>query len=401
MPSPNHVCALLGVVLSLGVSDAAWAGRVVVFGLSPRGIDAATVEEGTQTLLKTLRDLEGVTVVDAKTAKARIGVDLVEQARACEYDVFCLVELGELLEAQQLLVGHLSRPPPTHDRADEGLELKLMVLDVAKASPTEVLLWRVPDLDPEALGQATSAAARRLFAPRDIQVQFVLTPSDAEVRFFAEPVAVTSGQTMPYWSGTYHAVVRAPGYLEQALRVRLPAGQGTLQIPIELQPDPLFVAGQGGTVRPFERSSRRTGSGASAQTVGAVDTRVPTPAAYQGPLPWVVAGGGVALSVIGGVLMQRAQGSYNERAVERRYTPTITVPADVAMRDRDSARSTYRTGSGLMLGGVAVMVGAAVWMIVDAVLEDPPPQRVAVEPPRAPSPATELAARRMAAELSR
>ncbi|CAN0576105.1 unnamed protein product, partial [Laminaria digitata] len=90
-------------------SSTASAARVVVFGLAPRGIDAATVKQGTDSMLETLRGLSGVQVIDPKTGKARLGVDLVEQARACEYDVFCLVEVGELLEGQQILIGHLSR----------------------------------------------------------------------------------------------------------------------------------------------------------------------------------------------------------------------------------------------------------------------------------------------------
>ncbi len=399
VPRRHHLCAVFALLLSLALSPTASAARVVVFGLAPRGIDAATVKQGTDSMLQTLRGLSGVQVIDPKTGKARLGVDLVEQARACEYDVFCLVEVGELLEGQQILIGHLSRLAPTDSHADEGLELKLMVLDIAKATTTEVLLWRVPDLDPQALRDATRAATRRLFAPRDLQVQFNLTPENAKLRLYGEPLGVVSGQPMPYWSGHYHATMTADGYHPQQIPLKLEPQQGVLQVGIELKEDPLWVAGKAGSARPFERTSRSMGSGASAQTVGAVVTQPEAEYAYQGPLPWVAAGTGLALSVLGGVLMQRAQGSYNSRAEERRYTPTVTVTADVAMRDRDRAASAYRAGSGVMFAGMAVVVGAGLWMIIDAALSKPAAE-VDSQLSLPPDAASRRAAHRLAMELT-
>ncbi|MCA9553154.1 MAG: hypothetical protein KC933_24165 [Myxococcales bacterium] len=118
--------------------------------------------------------------------------------------------------------------------------------------------------------------------------------------------------------------------------------------------------------------------------------------------PWLVAGAGVGLSALGAALMQSAQASYNTRAEERRFVAGETYGADVAIRVRDDSRLRYRAGSGTLIGGVGLVVGAGLWMVVDALLTEPArvgEVRPAGQPGRAAlDPAALAAARRMSLE---
>lgn len=395
MPPASRICAFGALVASLLLSQVAVAAKVVVFGLDPRNVSAETTAQGAQRLLTTLAKLPGLTVIDPQTAKARLGVDLVQQARACEYDVFCLVELGELLDADKLLIGHLSRPAPTDPDADLGLELRLMVLEVASASTVDVLLWRVQDLNSKALAQACDAGARRLFGPPDIKVQFVLTPPNAQLHLYGEPVELSpKGAPIPYWSGTYDAIVRAEGYEPRQIRIRLKKGKATLTVPLELEQDPLWVGERTSKPELFDRPSRSSGLG----TLNLETPAVPQPSLLHRLLPWGLGGGGVFVSALGGFLMQQAQASYNTRAGEIRYQSTVTLPAAAAVKERDAAQGKHRIGSGLLVAGVVAIVGAGVWLLLDTPAATAQSTKVASQ--HSPKPAVRIAARRLAQELA-
>lgn len=387
-------------VACLGAAEAR-ASRVAVFALEARAVAPSAASRATRAVVDTLEGLGGVEVVDPEAGRARLGVDPTEQARACRYDVFCLVELGELLQTTHVLVGHLARPAPTSDDADEGLQLELVAIDVAKATVVEILRWRVPDLDPDAVTDAASAAARRFFGPKDVEVRLDLEPPSAEVRFYGEPVErPEDGGPFRYWSGTYHAEVLAEGYTPLRVRVRLAPGPGATRVPLSLEPDPLYVAEKKRPVEVFDTGSRRLGSGVTAQTAGAAEaTEAPAPA-YATPWPWLAVGGGIGLSVLGAVLAARAQSDYDALSAEARYSPGVTLPADLAMRDRDQQRTQHRIGTGAVLGGVAVVVAAGAWMLFDGLRGEPEPARAEREPrPARPGPAARRAARRLALEL--
>lgn len=368
------VCAVLATAIGAG-GVARADDKVVVIPLSAQRLPAAEAERATAEILATIRAVPGLEVVAPRLATRDLGVDLTAQAQACDFDLFCLVEVGELLSARQVLVGHLARLPPTDPSADEGLELKLVAIDVPKASLTEVLRWRVPEDDPTAVVDAARAAARRLFAPPDVSVRWQLDPLTAEVRLYGEPLPrLDGGEPIPFWAGTYRARVTADGYEPKDVRVRLAPGRGVVDVPLTLEPDPLWVKAQGkaGDQHVFGKPSRHLGSGGSSATAGAVTDVTPsgpTPA-YARIWPWAVVGAGVGLTVLGGTLMQGAQSDYDALAGETRYVSGFTLPATAAMDDRDAARSGYTVGNVLLWSGVSVALTGAVWMLVDAVLTD-------------------------------
>lgn len=346
------------------------AERVVVFPLDARGVAYDTAGGATQAVLETMRAIPSVEVIEPATVEREIGVDLTEQAQACDYDVFCLVEVGEVLRTEKMLIGHV-RLLNGPDGGEQ--ELKLIVLDVAKATIVEVLIWKFPT-SRGGLLDATRAATKRLFANPDALVVLDVRPAEAKISFYGDPVVRPSEEApMPYWSGTYLAVVEAEGFQTKELRVVIPPSKGKsrTRIPIELDPDLLYVPEKGKTkAEPFAHASRRQGSGVSAQVVGAVKTDGDATLILEQPWPYITAAVGIAAGVAGGILMANAQGDYNDLSVQPRYTPGVTVTAGEAIIRRDDARSGYRIGSALTLSGVGVLVATVVWVIVDYVMTD-------------------------------
>lgn len=381
----------LGLLVSAW-STPAWAGRVVVFPLDARAVSEASAKAATDRVVATLRGIPDLKVIEPKSVEQKLGVNLTDQARACDYDVFCLVEVGEILQVERMLIGHVRRP---EGKDVGGLELKLIVLDVAKAVIGEVLIWRLPDNAIAGWQDAVEAASRRLFSPPDALVDLSLDPGNARLSFYGEPVQVpAAGQPLRFWSGTYYATLQSPGYHSLEVKVVIPANTRT-RVPLSLEPDPLYVPPdrqpKDKTTQPFARTSRREGSGVSAQDVAvkAPEAEDPVTAALSNPIPWVVAGGGAGLVVLGSVVMSGAQGNYNELSGQARYAPGMTATVDVAARAREDARSSYTLGSVLAFAGVAAVLGAGTWMVLSATLSDEAPPATAVKagaPPKALEP---------------
>ena len=338
-----------------------------MFPIDARVVSYDTAGSATKWVMETMRSIPKTKVIEPSAVEQELGVKLTEQARACEYDVFCLVEVGEILEGDLMLIGHVrlvGKDPEKH-------ELKLIVLDVPKATITDVLIWKIPTGREGGLEHAVRAATKRLFARPDAMVTFQLEPPNARVSFFGDPVQIPEDGMMPYWSGTYLATVESEGYHSKDLRVVIPPSdqEKNTKIPIELEQDPLYVPKSGGKkVQPFDRSSRREGSGATADVAGAVtEDGGPTPMLFT-PWPWIGVAAGLGLGIGGGILMGNAQSDYNELSMQERYKPGVTVTAQVAIQRRDDARGRFRTGSGLLITGGAVLVGTAIWVIIDWVL---------------------------------
>lgn len=389
------LCTALGLFV-LGQAGTALAARVVVFPLDARAVSEASARVATERVVATLRGITDLKVIEPKSVEQKLGVNLTEQARSCNYDVFCLVEVGEILQVERILIGHVRRP---EGKDSSGLELKLIVLDVAKAVIAEVLIWRLPDSAAAGWQDAVEAAARRLFSAPDALVDLVLDPANAKLSFYGEPINVpAAGQPLRLWSGTYYARVESPGYHPLEVKVVVPPNTRT-KVPLTLEPDPLYVPPdrqpKDKLAQPFERTSRREGSGISAKEVGvkAEEAEDPVSSALTNPIPWVVAGGGVGLVVLGSVVMSSAQGNYNELSGQARYAPGMTATVDVAVQVREDAQSSYTLGSALALAGVAAVVGAGAWMIIAAtVAPDPTPAVTTTAAPKALSPELSAAA---------
>src|SRR5262249_3980543 len=131
-----------------------------------RGVARETADSATNVIKKTLIGT-GVDVIDTRDVEKKLGVHLTEQAHACEYDTFCLVEVGEIVGGERLVIGHVRRGGK--EQKKDELELKLFVLDVAKATVVDTLLWRFPNV-PNALEEATRSATKKLLSPPDAKV---------------------------------------------------------------------------------------------------------------------------------------------------------------------------------------------------------------------------------------
>jgi hypothetical protein len=351
----------LVVVVTMAAPSMAEAGVVVVFPLDGRNVLPEVADSATEIVKRTIRSIAGMEVIESATVEHELGVRLTEQAQKCEYDVFCLVQLGEVFQSERMLVGHVRRvekssfPRPIHEGGGSGsrrerakapeeeyFELKLFVLDVAKASVADVLVWRVR----AAIGDAVEAAARRLFSPPNVELLFEVAPPHAEVSFYGDPVSRPKSGALPFWSGSYFVRIRADGFVPFESQIRIPEGAPTT-LSVQLQPDLRYVSPSktSRTVNPFGTSSRREGGRASPQEAGAkVDVEDPASSPFANPLAWTAAGAGLVAVVIGGVIANGAQSSYNALSGERRYSPEVTHTAGEAANEREDARSRYRAG---------------------------------------------------------
>ena len=317
------------------------AAQVVVFPLDPRGVDPVVAQRATDAVLAALSKVEGLPVIDPQTVERQLGLDLTVRARQCQYDVFCLVEIGEILETSTVLLGHVQRR-----LGDETLpfELKMVVLDVDRAAIAEVLIWRMADA--VALTAAAGTAGRRLFSPRDANVTVRIEPPDATVRLYEEPQTMPRAGPWSTWSGTYRLRVTAEGYLPVDRAWAVPPGESALRL--SLEPDPLFV-------RPVIRSERPAPSASPFDDdVDARTLRIPpqrqTPSRFSRPWPWITTGTGVAAAVAGTVLMALAQADYNDVAEEARFSAG-TSPVFAARDARDDADLQNQIGAGFLIGG--------------------------------------------------
>jgi hypothetical protein len=361
--------ALLAALLAPGTAR---AGAVVIFPLDGRGVSRSTADQATDMVKRALGSVKGIEVIETAQVEKRLGVHLTEQARACEYDTFCLVEVGEILQSERMLIGHV-RHGGKEQKQDE-LELKLFVLDVAKASVIDVLVWKFP-IREGALDEAVRAATRRLFAPTDAKVIFDITPQNAEVSFYGEPINRPKGKPFSYWSGSYDMHVGADGRVPIDQRVVIEQG-GPTRISIELQPDLLWVAKpkDGKSANPFSKGSRHEGSGITAEEAGAAKQQEPslTRSPFANIFAWSISAAGVAGVVVGVLMARSAQNDYNVLSAQERYLPDVTVTAAEAMHSREDERARYSRGAVIgVAGGVAVAAGLA-WMFIDAAMHPAP-----------------------------
>ena len=329
--------------------------QVVVFPLDARGVDPGQAESATQAVLSALQGIERLRVMDPKTVEKRLDVNLIEQARACQYDVFCLVEIGEILETATVLLGHVQSNP---EAESPPYELKLVVLDVDRATIAEVLIWRFGEL--ERLPAAADAAGRRLFGPQDAEVELRVEPTGAKISLYGDPQTLPLAGPWATWSGTYQLKVEADGYLPATRTWSPPAGKS--QLDVALEPDPLYVRRSPTEVQPFDQPSRRLGSGVTARELRITPQEDEPPSAYGRPWPWVTTGVGVAAVIAGAVLMVTAQADYNALANEVRFSPSMTTRSDLARPERDAANLRHQIGGGVVAGGALIAVSGLIWL---------------------------------------
>ena len=343
------VAVLAWAVLMNGPLAAQSSAQVVVFPLEAQDVPDAVAAEVTTAIGGAVGGVDGFEVINLFEAEQRLGVNLTQQARACGEDAFCLVEVGEIIEAATVVRGSIRK------RSDSkpAFELKLIAVDVRRAAVAEALTWRFDDAAMTL--PAGVAAGRRLFAPRDARVTVRLEPPSADLFLYGESQAVPSNGDWITWSGEYMLRVQAEGYLPNERRWKIAPGPSTLTV--ALNRDPLHVRS---VVTQDEVSP------GGEQDRGDIVITTPAhgrPSRFARPWPWVTAGVGAAAVVAGTVVMASAQADYNALANEARFTGD-TTQAFVAIDARDDANRRFQVGGGLVVAGAAVLVGGLIWLFV-------------------------------------
>ncbi|MEL6186952.1 MAG: hypothetical protein AAFU79_20190, partial [Myxococcota bacterium] len=294
----------------------------------------------------------GVTVPSAER------VDLLEQARGCDYDVFCLVEVARVLDASRVLVGEL-------DAKAEGWSLRLLALDVEQATLDEtVAMTFEPEL--EVLRAAAALAARRLTRPPSLSVELRLEPANARVRVFGEPLDLALDGPARLWPGRWRFELEAEGWAPRKVWVDLHAKASP--VVLRMERDPLAVAPRPGPFdeEPFGRPSRRRGSGVTVDDAGRLAAAPPPPPSrFLRPLPWVVVGLGAVAAAGGAALMVDASGRYDTLAAEPGFLPGSASAMDASAL-RDDLRGQFLAGSLTALGGALTTLVGVGWLVLGA-----------------------------------
>lgn len=348
----------------------------VVVPLEAKGIDPKIAREATRWLVEGLTSAGVPIEVVGPAEAARLeGIDLLEQARGCGYDVFCLVEIGRLFGGGTIVVGALERRVSgAKDVPLDTWVLELRALDVDRAVLADALAHAVPALDLAALRAAARAGIRRLILPPDAAIELEVEPSDALTSAFGEPV-VSSAGLVAFWAGNWRLEVEREGFLPEILWVEVPARRDRpdpVSVVIRLRPDPLHVPVARRPPEPFLRPSRRLGRAIPNEEAGAPRPEPARSGRVEDPLAFVLMGTGVIAASIGLGLALHAQGAYDARAREVRYMAGTSAPADVARRDREGFRSLHRAGTITVAAGLGVALTGLAWRLL--------------APPKEPSP---------------
>ena len=325
--------------------------RIVVFPIEGHGVANDSVNAVYARLVNSLERDPTLEVISADDVSSEIGVDLGEQARDCDNDLLCLIQIGELVGGERLLLGKLKRHVKGFD------DLRLSVVDVEKAHLVDTLRWKIPARS-GALYDAVSIAGRMLAGKPDAQVFFDVFPEDLELVFYGSPSRdLELGKPTEFWSGIYYGRATRAGYEPRDVRISIPAG-GPTRVTVELESDPLWVG-------PGTRKANITpvpgARGRSDTVVPEADEGWP----WGAIAGWSVVGVGAAVAGLGGVLMNGAQDRYNEVAGQTRYTEMTTAVAD-ARRIADDTTKDYGLGTRVMIGGVSTIVLGLTWVIIDA-----------------------------------
>lgn len=363
------------LLLALVCPSAAQATRVVVTPVEAKDVEYGVVRDVNRVLVSALKELPKLSVLESRALSQELGINLSEQVHDCNKEVLCLVQIGEAVDADRLLLSELSPAKPS------GTVLKFFVVDVKKAALSDTLRWTIP-LKDGAVDDAVPAAMRQLFADPDARIVLEITPKDAELKLYGEVAKAQYWTEVPFWSGVYYAQLTRKGHDPREVRFSIPPG-GPTRIVIELEQDPLYVDPNQRT-RPSAPGAKDRGRfevvTAENEPGPVKPAGPPRPSAFANWVAWSVAGVGVAAGVTGAMLMRSAQGSYNELSGQARFG-VKTSPVEAAVSSRDSARSRYSLGGGLAAGGAGLAGAAILWMVVDGVLHaDEPAAQASIGP---------------------
>jgi len=365
---------LLGLLCLLPIQ--AQALQVVAMPLDAVGstlFDAA--KSASRAMIASMRELPEVTVVESQAISAELGINLVDQVQQCRRDTLCLVQIGEAVSADRLLLGELA------EKSNGERILKLYVVDVTKAAMVDTITWTLPTAQ-GALEDALAAAMRQLFARPDARVIFEVLPKDAEISVYGERADFKLWEEIPFWSGVYLMRVERKGHDPREVRITLPRG-GPTRVVLELEQDPLWFDPEA-----KKRTSGQTKPGKFAVVaVDAESSVVPKksrgalgPSPFANWVAWSIVGVGGIASVSGGLVMTGAQADYNTLSAQPRFLDGTTASAGDASAAREDARSRFGLGSKLLIGGVGVAIGGLAWMLVDAALDKEVPESVTIAP---------------------
>lgn len=268
-PSPSPRVIALAPLATMGSEDTSSSARAT----------AAALE-------KALAALPAARVISAAQVAAAVKRAKRPALAACDGELTCVVELGQLTGASVVVTGQSGG-------LGEARVIYLRAVDVASAKELGSTTWTT------AAGDSAPAAVARLLAPATYSGRLGLTSSVPNATVYVNGRRLGTSAAAPFLLpvGTHALRVTHPEYRDFVRFVDIAYG-ATTQIPVTLQPLPVV-----------QRDLAMRG--------GASSSDAPSSSRPWYRRWWVIAGGAVALAVIAGSITY---------ATSDDFDPDVTLP---------------------------------------------------------------------------
>lgn len=304
-------------------------------------VDIAAYPETAQLVEKT------VTQGGRTLANIDESINLTEYRDRCADENLCLVQIGQLVDAESVIVVKVRRGVSGTD------SLNLRVIETLSGKVLKQIAW---DVEPgfRAFRRALVAGLKQLLYAPDASIVFEVVPKKTTVRLYGKVVKpVESEQPVPLWSGDYFLTAEAPGY-ETTTRW-LTVESGTFQREsIRLKPNSALIAEQSSGYIPRVDNSRKS--------------KPPAMNPWSKWMAWGLFAGG-AMSLGGGSLyMYSANQSFLELSEQsRNFTNNDQLlSAQEATLLGNELSGDYDDGRYIAIAGGVALLASTLWLLIDS-----------------------------------
>jgi|GEM_PF-5891040 len=280
------------------------------------------------------------------SAEIEKSINLTEYRDRCAGENLCLVQIGQLVDAESVIVIKARR-------GISGLDsLSLRAIETSSGKVLKKIAWEV-ESGSRAFNRALHVGLRQLLYEPDASVVFEVSPKRTTVSLYGKPVKMAGpGSSVPLWSGEYALKAEAPGYETTTRWLNVEPGSFQRES-VRLKANSALIAEQSSGYLPRPKLS---------QEVRKID---------KSPLSKLLAWGlfaGGAISLGGGSLfMYSANQSFVELAGQSRNFSgnDNLLSAQEATSVRDELSSDYDSGRYIAIAGGVALFASTIWILIE------------------------------------
>ncbi|MEE2904550.1 MAG: hypothetical protein VYC39_19625 [Myxococcota bacterium] len=279
-------------------------------------------------------------------AEIEQSINLTEYRDRCAGEDLCLVQIGQLVDAESVIVIRARR-------GISGLDsLSLRALETSSGKILKKIAWEV-ESGSSSFNKALHVGLRQLLYEPDASVVFDVSPKRTTISLYGKPVGMTeSGESVPLWSGEYALRAEAPGYETETRWFNVEPGSFHREL-VRLKANSAFIAEQSNGYLPRPQVSQKI--------------KRPDKSPLSEWLAWGLFAGG-AISLGGGSLsMYSANQSFVELAQQNRNFSgnENLLSAQEATSVRDELSSDYDNGRYIAIAGGVALFASTMWILIE------------------------------------